>query len=297
MDFKRIDVSKLQKNIDPRKTRTAPPPPYKMGSPADEPGREESEPLHTVWFERDFALKTTEVTWAEWNTALKSAEDYEFTDISPGCNGQGGGEDDRHPVLGITWWDAIKWCNLASRIHGKTPVYFTHPSFNPNFLLKSGTPSEIHVNWAANGYRLPTEAEWEFACRPGSSKRAFHTGSIKEIDVKPVDRFLNMAGWYAGNSGGGTHPAGGKEPNSLGLYDMHGNAAEWCWDRAGPLGPADAFDPRGAEHGEARIIRGGSWLDPARHCRAAARGSRNASALPNPSVGFRPAITLPAPDR
>ena len=108
-----------------------------------------------------------------------------------------------------------------------------------------------------------------------------------------MDRNLDKAGWFAGNSGGGTHPVASKEPNSLGLYDMHGNAAEWCWDLAGKLATTEAYDPRGAEYGEARIIRGGSWHDPAKYCRASYRGSRNPTAMPNPSVGFRPAMTLP----
>jgi sulfatase modifying factor 1 len=268
---------------------------FQMGSPADEPGREESEPSHMVRFEREFLLKATEVTWAEWNSVSALALNYDYTDLSPGTNGQGAAENDQHPVVNITWWDAVKWCNLLSQIEDRTAVYYTHPSCKPGFILKTGTPV-IHVDWTANGYRLPTEAEWEFACRPGTSKRAFHTGPIKETGIKPVDRNLAAAGWFAGNSEGRTHPVATRESNRLNLYDMHGNAAEWCWDRAGQLGSADAIDPRGAEHGEARVIRGGSWLDPAKNCRAAWRGSRNPTAMPNPSVGFRPAVTVPRPD-
>lgn len=269
---------------------------FLMGSPADETGRDESEPLHMVRFERDFMLKATEVTWAEWNSVRALAANYGYTDLSSGSNGQGKVENDQHPVLDITWWDAVKWCNLLSQIEDRTPVYYNHPSCKIEFVLKTGT-SAIFADWNSTGYRLPTEAEWEFACRPGTSKRAFHTGPIDRSEGKPVDRNLDAAGWYAGNSEGGTHPVATKKPNRLELYDMHGNAAEWCWDLAGKLGTADVTDPRGAEHGEARIIRGGSWLDPPRHCRAASRGNRNATAMPNPSVGFRPAVTLPPPSK
>ena len=267
---------------------------FQMGSPADEPGRDESEPIHMVRFERDYLLKATEVTWAEWTSVRALAANYGYTDLSVGTNGQGKVENDQHPVLNITWWDAVKWCNLLSQIEDRTPAYYHHPSCKVEFILKTGTPA-IFVDWYATGYRLPTEAEWEFACRPGTSKRAFHTGPIKDIAIKPVDRNLDAAGWFAGNSDGRTHPVATKKPNRLGLYDMHGNAAEWCWDVAGVLGTFDVVDPRGAEFGENRVIRGGSWLDPARYCRAAWRGNRNPSAMPNPSVGFRPLLPVPPP--
>ncbi|MES2924507.1 MAG: SUMF1/EgtB/PvdO family nonheme iron enzyme [Verrucomicrobiota bacterium] len=268
---------------------------FQMGSPADQPGREDTETEHAVWLKRDLLLKASEVTWEEWNAVRDRAASRGYTDLSPGTNGQGGDPNGNHPVLGITWWDAIKWCNVLSEIEKKDPVYYKNESFKPEDVLMIGTPKPF-VNWEANGYRLPTEAEWEFACSPGTSRNAFHTGQIDK-DLKPEDRTLGRAGWYDGNSSKSTHPVGGKEANNFGLHDMHGNAAEWCWDFFSKLSPAEAIDPRGPDAGEQRVIRGGSWSDPAKHCRAAYRGSRHPSAMPNPFVGFRPAMNLPTVEK
>ena len=264
-----------------------------MGSPSDEPGRESDETPHPVKIRSSFLMKATEVTWAEWNSVRKLAANYGYKDISAGINGVGGDEAGNHPVLGITWWDAIKWCNLMSQRDGKKPVYYTSPSPTPAFILKNGTPPAPapYVDWKADGYRLPTEAEWEFACRPGMSKRAFHTGPVRDL---AKDDNLGDAGWYAGNSGGGTRPVGTKAANRLGLYDMHGNAAEWCWDYYGPLKPLEAFDPRGPSQGVFRVARGGSWNDPVKDCRAAARSSHAPGLSPNRFIGFRWVCAAPA---
>jgi formylglycine-generating enzyme required for sulfatase activity len=259
-----------------------------MGSPSDELGREAgNEMLHRVTLQADFQMKATEVTWAEWNSVRDLGTAYGYTDLPDGLNGVGGDESGQHPVVGITWWDAIKWCNLMSQRDGKKPVYYVNSTLTS--ILKSGVPPvpAPHVDWKANGYRLPTEAEWEFACRAGLRKREFHTGSIRDLGKDPN---LDKAGWYGGN---GTHPVGSKTANQLGLYDMHGNAAEWCWDYFGLLKQADAFDPKGAPQGVFRVVRGGSWKDPVKDCRAAAR-AHLAPALSNRFVGFRWVCAVPA---
>lgn len=254
---------------------------FKMGSPDDEPGREDIETVHWVHL-TSFDMKATEVTWTEWNAVRNSAAINGYNDISPGGNGTAGLDADLNPVVGITWWDALKWCNLKSQLEKRKPAYNT--ANGEVFKNKTG---RIKVDWSSNGYRLPTEAEWEYACREGrASKWAFHTGQIKETgDGK--DRNMDQAGWYVVNSNGGPHPVAGKDANSLKLYDMHGNAAEWCWDVSVTLGTRDVTNPRGPDDGERRIVRGGSWNDPARVCRAAARGSLIPGATPDRTVGFR----------
>jgi formylglycine-generating enzyme len=259
-----------------------------MGPSQNEPGSNNDEVRHFVKITRDFHLKATEVTWSEWNAVRDLAVGYGYTDLSAGSNGHRGDDSGKHPVVGITWWDAIKWCNLLSQIEGRQTVYYNKDTFKPSFIFKTGD-TQPHANWKADGYRLPTEAEWEFACRPGMSERHLHTGKLKHTGVEPLDPNLDQAGWYGGNSKGATRAVGGKRANELGLFDMHGNAAEWCWDYYGTLKPLEAYDPRGATHGVLRVTRGGSWNDPARDCRAASRGRRSPTFSPNQFVGFRPA--------
>jgi formylglycine-generating enzyme required for sulfatase activity len=129
---------------------------------------------------------------------------------------------------------------------------------------------------AANGsgYRLPTETEWEYAARAGT-QTAFYTGDITEQICK-LDPALDRAGWYCGNSGGKSqsHPVGRKEPNAWGLYDMMGNANEWVEDWYGEYPSGDVVDPTGAESGEYRVVRGGSWGFNAEYSRCASRDKR-----------------------
>ena len=159
-----------------------------------------------------------------------------YTDLSAGRNGYEGDPSGTHPVTEITWWDAIKWCNAKSQIEGKTPAYYITPDFKPADILMTGTPV-AYVRWDASGYRLPTEAEWEYACRDGrgAGNPAFHSGQIIHPGVTPLDENLNKVAWYGGNSAGNTHPVKKKKPNKFGLHDMHGNVAEWCWDWDGLL--------------------------------------------------------------
>jgi formylglycine-generating enzyme required for sulfatase activity len=118
-------------------------------------------------------------------------------------------------------------------------------------------------------YRLPTEAEWEYACRSGSVT-PFANGDIVELFCTH-DPNLNAIGWYCGNSARKTHSVGQKSPNTWGLYDMHGNVCEWCEDWYAEYPSTSQKDPRGPSSGQGRVIRGGSWFSNAKNCRSAAR--------------------------
>ena len=122
------------------------------------------------------------------------------------------------------------------------------------------TSAAVTVNWNATGYRLPTEAEWEYACRAGTTT-AYNTGNT----------ISDNTGWYDANSKSRTHEVGLKPPNAWGLYDMHGNVWEWCWDWYGSYASGAQTDPTGAASGSYRVIRGGCWYNFGQDLRSAFR--------------------------
>ena len=142
---------------------------------------------------------------------------------------------DQKPVENVSWSDAVYFCNLLSKKEGLKECY----SIGSN-------GEDIMYDREADGYRLPTEAEWEYACRAGTT----------EVRYGEIDKIA----WYNENSGGKTHDVGKKEPNAWGLHDMLGNVWEWCWD---------VYDEK--VYGSYRIFRGGGWSDPARGCLASNR--------------------------
>ncbi|WP_445529377.1 formylglycine-generating enzyme family protein [Streptomyces cyslabdanicus] len=159
--------------------------------------------------------------------------------------------DDRLPVEGVSWWDAVRFCNALSRREGLTPAY------------QLSVQDDEAVAWdaSADGYRLPTEAEWEHACRAGTTGPRY--GPLDEV------------AWYRGNSGERIHPVGGRRPNAWGLYDMLGNAWDWCWD---------FYDAE--VYGAYRVLRGGGWSDAHWSCRASVR-RRSHPTFRIDDVGFR----------
>jgi sulfatase modifying factor 1 len=189
------------------------------------------------------------------------------------------------PVERVNWYEAIVFCNMLSKITGLTPFYnLDRERKDPN----NKSPYD-ELKWTvsyspqANGYRLPTEADWKFAAQGGIySRNSEYAGS----------QFLEEVGWYDGNSGGETHPIGQLLPNELGLYDMSGNVWEWCWDWHGDNLGQPQYDPVGPIFGTDRLICGGSWSGDKIRCRIASRDHDLFPGYRGNDVGFRIARTL-----
>jgi formylglycine-generating enzyme required for sulfatase activity len=227
---------------------------FEMGS---KQGREDERPVHKVWID-SFLMDKTEVTQAEYEKlgaigTFSNPSTFKGADL---------------PVNQVKWLQAANFCNTRSTLEGLKPCY----------------NDQGECDFEAEGYRLPTEAEWEYACRAGTAAN-YSFGS----DV----RKLGDAGWFADNAGKKTHAVGQKKPNPWGLYDMHGNVAEWCHD---------AFDkdyyksnpdrnPRGPKEGKLYVVRGGSWKSAAETLRSSYRlaedpGFADACLAPD-AIGFR----------
>ncbi|MFH1051511.1 MAG: SUMF1/EgtB/PvdO family nonheme iron enzyme [bacterium] len=168
---------------------------------------------------------------------------------------------DNLPVDRVSWYMAVEFCNALSEREGLEKCY-----------------SGNSCNWSANGWRLPTEAEWEYACKAGTTSD-FYNGSSESN--------LASAGWYSANSGEVSHPVGQKTPNSFGLYDMLGNLSELCWDWIGSYSSGSQTDPTGPSSGTWKVARGGSWHQGADKCRSSMRGWIDSPDMQSSAVGFR----------
>ena len=220
---------------------------FTMGSPSSEEGRFNNEVQHQVTVS-SFYMSRYEVTQKEYQDIM-------------GTN-PSSFKGDNLPVEIVSWYEAVEYCNARSRKEGLTPAYTIDKSqSDPNNSNRYDDLKWL-VTWNrnANGYRLPTEAEWEYACRAGTTT-AYSTGAS----------ISDNTGWYEANSGNTTHPVGQKPPNAWGLYDMHGNVWEWCWDWYGDYPSTAQTDPVGASSGSYRVLRGGSWSVSAQVVRSAFR--------------------------
>ncbi|WP_020577800.1 formylglycine-generating enzyme family protein [Actinopolymorpha alba] len=157
---------------------------------------------------------------------------------------------DQLPVEGVSWWDAVRFCNALSERAGLAPAYHLDP-----------VGENVEWDESTDGYRLPTEAEWEYACRAGTTGPRY--GPLDEI------------AWYRGNSDERIHEVGGKRPNAWGFHDMLGNVWDWCWD---------FYDTE--VYGTYRVLRGGGWFDEHWSCRASVR-RRSHPTFRTDDVGFR----------
>ena len=228
---------------------------FQMGSPADEPWRSADETQHSVTV-GSFYLSPYEVTQAEYER-LMGANPSTFTGES-------------RPVEGVSWYDALAYCNARSISERLAPVY---------------TIDGTTVTWnrAADGYRLPTEAEWEYACRAGTVT-PFNTEtsiSVDEANYWGHYPYLIEENYFSqenletkpGIYREETVDTGSFAPNRLGLYDMHGNVSEWVWDAYGAYDTDAQTDPAGAAESTRRVYRGGAWNDFAKNLRSAYRAA------------------------
>ena len=221
---------------------------FMMGSPESEQGRYENETQHEVTISKDYYLGVYEVTQAQYEKVMgKNLSYFQGAKV--------GNENADLPVENVSWDEAVKFCKKLSAL-----------------------PEEKK---AGRVYRLPTEAEWEYACRAGS-KTAY--------SFDDEEGLLPEYGWFSRNSSRRTHTVGLLEPNAWGLHDMHGNVWEWCsdWYEEYPKGAVS--DPTGPKEGSYRVLRGGCWGNEAADCRSAFRSGYDPSLRFN-GLGFRLALS------
>lgn len=235
---------------------------FVMGSPPNEPGRGGDEQRHSVRLTTALWMAETPVTVSQYRALVDGKP--------PG--------DDARPKGQVSWWKAVEFCNALSEAEGLEPAY-------------SGKGPGIRLDRSASGYRLPTEAEWEYACRAGSAKR-FCSGD------DPAD--LERVGWFRKNARNRIRPVAQKEPNRWGLYDMHGNTLEWCHDLYGdyPRGDlcAALTDPECSPANDQRVVRGGYCFSVDNDCRSAKRDAAAAGSRQH-KIAFRVVRRAPSDHR
>jgi len=241
---------------------------FTMGSPANETGHYYDEGPQRQVTVSSFFMGKYEVTQKEWFDVMGTTIRQQQAASGPtGLAGEG----NNYPMYYVSWFEVVEYCNRRSQRENLTPVYTI-----------SGTGDNRTVTWNrnANGYRLPTEAEWEYACRAGTVT-SYWSGNnettlagkanaadltLKDMAGEQLTSWINIRDGYALTS-----PVGSFQANAWGLFDMHGNVWEWCWDWYGNYPSGAQTDPVGASSGSLRVLRGGGWYFPALHARSASR--------------------------
>ena len=249
---------------------------FLMGSPVYEPCRDEDETLHEVTLTHGFEISATETTQGQYQTQLGS-DLSAFKDCGAAC-----------PVEKVTWHDAAAYCNALSTSNKNSSCY----RCTGNGISRTCQPAAGYKGdkiFTCPGYRLPTEAEWEYAYRAGSQLSVF-AGQIAACYGD--DPLVKALGWNTQNAEGTTRKVGQKTANGWGLLDMGGNTWEWCHDwYQKNLGAAPVVNPAGPATGDGRIVRGGSYVNANKYLRAAERDART-PVFRSATLGFRCVRTL-----
>ncbi len=261
---------------------------FTMGSPDDEPCRKSREsPQHEVTLTRGFYMMSTQITRQMWK---------DLKDVQPDLPYDPGSHHNttmNHPVQGCSWFETVLFANLLSLHEGLTRCYYKDEGFSIPVDATNYTSGMFYCNFDANGYRLPTEAEWEYACRANTSgpfsfnEPEYRLETCEWESCEPGTLpTLELYVAFCANAPEMPMVVGSKLPNPWGLYDMHGNVWEWCWNFYEDYSPGHVADPKGPDFGQERLLRGGSWGTSAAGCRSAIRYVF-APGYRVPSIGFR----------
>jgi formylglycine-generating enzyme len=264
---------------------------FTMGEPGAIAGTGPEHPVTVSAFNMDSNL----VSYTLWTTVYSWATNHSYS-----FSHAGSGKAATHPVQTVDWYDAVKWCNARSQKDGLTPCYYTDAAFNVLYQTGTNNLATNYVNWGANGYRLPTEAEWERAARGGvngfrypwggntiSQNRANYYGNTVAYPYDEGENGYNQD-FDSGNLPY-TSPVGSFAPNPYHLYDMAGNVAEWCWDwynRYYYGATVNAEDPHGPSSGIYRVMRSGAYASLAPGVTCFIRGTKKPGLVAD-SIGFR----------